>query len=950
MFKKIFIKLIFISLHIVSVGIILFAFLPVAKWYLNYRPIWGVDFYLLVSFASLLKNHLVMPFAFWNYAGFAGWPAFIYPSLHTYIVLFLSNFFDLIHATQLWMMVSTALFLIGEYFLFFSVSGNFLLSTILVVATAYSGGVYQTLTWAGSLPSYATQAALPWALFFLVQFLKSNKQKNKLRYLMASALVSGVSAWGHPLVFVVYIIPATFLLIFFDFSRGLVIFSKLKYLMLFLFISLLIALPLFYSTFTRVKQVAVQTDSTFKSLSTTSAAPDELTVGLAKFNQAQVKRVVTDNHILPFYLLGLSAILFLISLVVVRNKSSVLACSPYLVLAGYFSFYIWLFGQGISIFHGGWYRLFWSGPIWVGLVACTFWRQANDALFDFLQSRWLKIILFAGLNVLILALGLTFLKAFPAGITFVNLIPRSQASSAYPDRLNLKISSEKRNEIKGQLTPAWLKGDDTNFRLYDGDQTINIWWTSFFKMPLARGYIDPPLSPIQRGYIFWLDAALSEQEHQPQLVSAFHYPAETALSNAQFLIDWNAVRYFEGGHTGAAYAPMPQYLSQFVKNEQVLDFSSDRYTHRAVTLRYYEFKEEVTSPVLSATNTSTLGIIASDGGYETVIRAIAEKDNVNSRKLIPIKLGKSLDKYNLETLKIFDALYLYDYDYRKEEKTFKMLTEYVRSGKKVFIETGVEVKQSEGALPEFFPVKMVKRKGQGMAWSLAPSDNALNKGVDFKLFSPPVFDEDEWKTSSASPNELKDGASAILKNHDRIVMASQKLGSGGVIWSGLNYAYHVSRNHNQEEAKLFNNILGWLADISEKPLPSYNAKFINANSRLIQTETAKGILFKEEAYNGWRARLLAGSRSKPKSLEIFKAGPAYPGFMYIPIASNHAEVAITYGGSFENKILITTSFLVVILIFDEIIFRGLFLGRARKVLFSIFSKRLNHWWQKDEED
>lgn len=946
--KKIFSFLIMAVLHLGAIVAIFYAFWPIARWYLHSKPVWGVDFFLLSTLSSLLGGNLVWPFAFWNYAGFAGWPLVIYPTLHVYILHFLVPFFNYVLGSQLLMIVSTALFLLGAHFLFFILSGNLLLAAILAIFTAYSSGVYQTLTWAGSLPSYASQAAFPWTLFFLVWYLKT---KN-IRHLLASALIAGISIWSHPLVFVVYIVPAAFILIFTNFSKGLAIFNKLKTWVIFLIISLLIGLPIFYSTFSRASKSAVQPKALEKALSTTSAPANELEAGIANFNKAQVKRIVTDNNIGLFYILGFCAILFIVSLPVVRKKVLILESLPFLIMGAYFAFYIWLFGQGISIYHGGWYRLFWSVPIWVGALAAVLWGQATSNIANFLTWRLSKIVLFLGTNLLVLILAITFLRIFPAGLTIVQLVPRSQVSSAHPDILNLRTTEVQRNELRPLLIPKWLNGDDTNWRLYDPDQTVNLWWNSFFKMPLARGYLDPPLNDVQRGYLFWLDAALSESEGQPQLVKSFDYPQETATSNAQFLIDWNAIRYYEGGHAGNATSngPVPKYLSSLVSREEQFDFNNLKYTDRLRTMHYFEFKQESTSPILSATNATTIGIFASDQGYETVIRALAERGNLNSQFVIPVKLGKFVDKYSLSALKNFDALYLYDYDYKKEEKTFKLLRDYLESGKKIFVETGVEVKQSQGDLPDIFPVKRLVRKGQGQSWDFDISQSVLTREVKFSDFSLPLFDEDEWKTSSAAVGDLKDGANLILKNHGRVVMASQKIGSGQLIWSGINFAYHLTRNHNQEEAKFFINILSDMVDLSKKPAGAYSVGFVNANNRIIETDGARGILFKEEMYPGWNAQVLQSAQGKANPLQIYKAGPSYPGFMYIPVGKEKTKVKLSFAGSLTNKILVTISFLLVIFISEEVAFKGLFLGRLRKFVVRRLSIRVGRWWEKEDEE
>lgn len=934
--------------HCLAISLLFYTFLPIAKWYVDYRPIWGVDFFLTVAITNMLRGHFVLPYAFWNYAGFAGWPQFRYPSLLAYINAIVSKFNDLIISTQILMMGFSFLFILGCYFLFYVVSRNFVVALSLAVFAGLSGGVYQTLTWAGSLPSYASQTAFPWVLGFLVCYLRTNK----IRYLLSAGLVAGISVWLHPLVFIIYILPAITILIFTNFENGLAFFSKIKQFSVFILIAAIISLPQIYPTISANKKSAVQLNYGKEALSTTSS-PTQTEIDIANFNKNQVKRAITDNHMGVFALAAALGALLLVSIVISRRIKGVVEVLPYVLLSGYFTFYIWIFGQGISIFHGGWYRLFWSVPVWMGALGSICWFVSYKSVTGVLKTNYMRTGYLIGSSMLIFGLFAFYIWVLPPKITISSIIYRSQVSSAHPDVLNLKISDTDTKALKSKLVPSWMNGDDTNWRFYDADQTVNIWWSSIFKMPLARGYIDPPVDNSNRGFIFLLDSGLSEEQGVPQLVQAFKFPQETAISNTLFLIDWSAVRYFEGGHTGAAFKPVPEYLKQLiVKRDEVLEFNSDRYTKRSVTLHYSEFKDEVTSPILSSTNASTIGIFATDNGFETIVRAIAERNNLNSQVLIPIKLGEYADGYSDSDLKNFDALYLYDYDYKNQGKAFRLVRNFLESGKKVFVETGTEVKETTGVLPDdIFPVKKVIRKGQGKEWNLesAVSDSFL-RGVDVKKFTPPDFDGADWSISFADESDLKDGAAAILKNQGKVIMASMKFGRGELIWGGFNQAYHLLREHNGEEAKLFVNTLSSLVDLNKKPGGTYETNFKNANERIIKTSGARAILFKEQAYDGWRAKLVKNDGGKGGKLKIYKAGPAFPGFMYIALPNDaNSEVKLTFSGSGADKILIIISIIVVVFLFEEVFFGGITLGRVRKSGWRIFSRKVGSWWQKEDE-
>src|SRR3989344_5694983 len=70
MFKKLSLFVLNLILHSLAIGVIAYTFLPIAKWYMGSKPLWGIDFFLSINIASLITQHNVMPFAIWNYSGF----------------------------------------------------------------------------------------------------------------------------------------------------------------------------------------------------------------------------------------------------------------------------------------------------------------------------------------------------------------------------------------------------------------------------------------------------------------------------------------------------------------------------------------------------------------------------------------------------------------------------------------------------------------------------------------------------------------------------------------------------------------------------------------------------------------------------------------------------------------------------------------------------------------
>lgn len=967
--KKTTLFLLAIVLHTIAVGVIIVSFLPMAKWYfenpifpasnlnVEAKPLWGVDFYYTVTLTRLLRENFTLPPAGWGYAWFTGWPLLSnYPLLHYYVIAPLSYFFGLIPAVKLWMLVSSTLFFVGLYATCYALSRNIAFSLILAIAAIYSVGTYGTLMWGGSLPNHATQAFLPWVVFFLILYLK----KQRVSYLLLSSLLTGLAILGHPQIVIAYIYPFSAILLVFSFW-GIPLLSRIKALFIFVSISFLIGLPVLYTSMGDALKVLVVTNST-EVASSTVRIPSAESGAIAAFHKAQPLRIYGDTNTTVFVFLGAAAFFFLVVLFLKRQVRLLLSILPFLILTLYSAVYIWIFSYGISIYHGGWYRLFWVPPLWLGMLASSLWGSAQVSLREG-AVRFVRYVFPIG-SLAILLLGSFFLLSFSKDVK-ERIIPRSNPSSAFPDILNMHTDSLGQERLKKELVPSWIPQDEIHFRIYGSDQTVNIWWNSLFKMPLARGYLDAPVSAQHRGYFFWLDAALSQDSitGEDQLVGSFKYPPSIALNNTLFLIDWYAIKFFEAGHAGpTVYAPLPKWLStDFYMNQGIeLEFNKEKYNTGGQTLHYYQLRDQYVSPILLATNAPTLGVIATDQGYETVVRGLADM-NLGSKEVIPIKLGSDINKLSTSDLTSMDALILYDYTYSNRESAFGRIGDYVGQGKKVFIDSGVEVKESQdnGPLPEIFPIEKTFRKPIGASWNIEMSDERFIEGVDFSQFDPPLFDTAEWKFSH--PQELSDVRSntqIILKNHGIPLMISQRLGEGEVVWSGLNFPYHVIRFHNHQEVQLFKNIITYLMKDAPQSTfqsntsahPAYEASFKSAQKREVRTTGAFGVLFKEQAYPGWIAKAVSGGKNQ--NLKIFKAGPAYPGFMYVrlPLTGVHTTVTFTYVGSLASWVLSLLSLFVVFALIEEALLGGRILGRLRKAAWKMAYNRTTTWWKKEDEE
>lgn len=948
--KKIAVILVSLLLHTIAIAIIIAAFLPMAKWYFDAKPLWGVDFYYTVALVRQILNHLTLPPLGWGYAWFSGWPLVSnYPILHYYLIIPFVSAFGVIGAVKIWSLVTLGLFCLGVYFATFVVSRNWIVALLVALGTIFSVSIYGGLMWGGGIPNHATQAFYPWVVGFYLLYLSGwNK-----RWLFVAILLTGLAIWGHPQIVIAYIFPTIGLLSIFSFGRGKFI-QRIKSYVIFLTLSVIIGLPVFYAVAGGAFKSLFVVDALLSGASSTVEIPSETQQAITEFHRRQPWRIIEDNHSSLFILLVPAVTFYLLSWIFRYGWKRLFAVVPFVLLAAFYVGYIWIYAYGISIYHGGWYRLFWSVPVWASLLTAAFWGEAQGALLDKNKKgakylRWLVPLASLG----ILVVGVWAFNTYSTEIR-EKVVARSQASSAYPDVLNLRDDDRGLAGLKKELVPVWLNGDQKDFRLYTPDQRINLWWNSVFDMPLARGYFDPPVTPAQRGYFFWMDAALNQslETHEDQLAGSFGYPPEIAYNNSLFLLDWYAIKYLEAGHEGID-APLAPSLTdtRVMKQEAVIDFNREKYNEYNQTLRYYEVNDQLVSPILQATNAPTLGIVASEEGYETVVRALADA-NLGAGQVIPVRLERNLEKLNAAHLSDLDALILYDYTYVNRAKAFSRLSEYLKRGKKLFIDTGVEGKESAAQnLPDIFPITKTTRETMGREWNLTVVDKKLIGEVDVSQFDPPLFDEYEWKFSYPDIADIRDGAIIHLSNSGKPLLVSQTVGRGEIIWSGMNFPYHVGRFHNSEEVTVWKNIITTLLPSADAPVEiNSKSEFVSAGKRIVTTSGARGVLFKEQAYSGWNAKIRSGSGSR--TLPIYRVGPTFPGFIYVrlpqDLSTQKVTVTFSYGGESVSWFTFSISVILVLFLLDEVFTGGRTVNLSSKKILNKLYKYMSRWWEKDE--
>ncbi|HKZ34523.1 MAG TPA: 6-pyruvoyl-tetrahydropterin synthase-related protein, partial [Patescibacteria group bacterium] len=859
-------------LHLLAIGVLFLVWRPIASWYLSQDPLRGIDLYNNATFVQYIKDHASLPFFDWKYLWYQGSPfGFDYPFFYYYVAAGLTRFTTVLEALQLTALGATFLLGVFSYLLFWELSSHRVVAVILAIGVLFSENIYRVLVWAGGVPYFVSEAILPMTLYALVKY----KKTKKLHWLIAASVITSIGMLGHPQPIVFYVIPAGLLLMIVvrdeeqGFFRGIHVKGVLGYLFLTALLSgaslaryFLINIPWF------THSLSVLFGG--KQITSYDAQQIEASEETRQWSLSQVGYVWNHTNEILWIAAAVVAGLFLVTFIFQKKKLHALgelffAALPAIGVIGA----VMLYARGYIQFIGGWYKVFWAVPLLIGVFSAWGWGSVSRAIsrIKILQHSLLRVARVSGTVIVFFALLVVGYVAhsFYSRDTIQEIQLVSMSSSAYPTALNAKDSTV-RDAAVSSVVPSWFPKEENNYRLYEVDATVNIWWNTYFAMPLARGYIDPPTA--DEGTMFWLNAAIGKSEKaNSSLEESWEIPRDVVMNNLLYLLDWQAIKYIEGNHSSQASAAQlnPDLLTPTFLAEsgvatvsgtygQVSDGVYEWRPQGKEDLRFYSLKDEYVTPILSVTNAPSLLIIGDNGAYDTMRRLFAEL-NLNSQYLVFVRGPKHIDDVDPSDLFQFDMVVLYGYDYHNHGKAWSTIEAYLKKGGSVFIETGQEVKESDSMnlperfskdLPGVFPVKNTVRSGMGYAWEGEIPIEEYRKDIDVKNFSPLDFDGEEWRISYPpdGDEDVGEGAEVILRHKGVPVIIRGTNFGGKVVWSGVNFPYHIMRNHNQDELRLFTHVLEWLIPLEKQVPVNTSIVWESPEKRSIQASGAKGVLLK----------------------------------------------------------------------------------------------------------
>jgi len=385
------------------------------------------------------------------------------------------------------------------------------------------------------------------------------------------------------------------------------------------------------------------------------------------------------------------------------------------------------------------------------------------------------------------------------------------------------------------------------------------WLNYLYDVPQTRDYFAQGM--VYPDWHFWQESSI--------------WAPEGAPAEANFLLDWNAVRWLVVGEPHRAH---DKFLAQPGALELISKTEDDA---------WFEFECLNTTPILAAVSAPTVMVIGSDNGYGTVFRSLAYSDS-NSQVLIPARGGEFADELDPDELVRFNAVVLYSFDSRDDDTASGVLSDYVRNGGGLIVEANGSPFDNASSIPELIPVSRTTATNYGTEWDLTSVDHEILEGIDLSAFGAAIYDGGPWGVSSVAQSDVRDWAKPILFTNGHPIVVAGQYGKGRVVWTGMNLPYHINTYRNEEESRLLAQMIEWVAG-EDRPQPDYEALFVHPQRREVKVLTpAKGVLFKESFFPNWHAYAEGGE------LKIYRAGPD---FMYVPLpgdTSYPAEVIFEY--------------------------------------------------------
>lgn len=861
--KKFVTALLTLLFIIFACAVIYYAFWPLAKSYIYAEDGVGDASTHLANIVTF-SRHRTFPIKAWQGEWFAGYPMVEgYPWLHYFLIQPVLSFFDTPGlAMDYYGAILLLIYYLFCFLLLYYTSRNAFLALLFSLVLVYGADSSMPLFVNAFTVFTASQFLLPLNLLLVI----IAREKKSIKLLLVSSFVMALSFYAHGAMTYIVMLPIILPFLIFNKKGNITkktIMTSIKYFTVFALLSSV--------------QIYQFLAYYFKGQDVSSVARHPLKDVPARY----LYMFSWQNPVLlPLLILFVPVFIF-------AARKSYSRIKPYLysLLFIFFFFSLMVFKiTGMVIILLG-ERALWG----ISLAFLMLFAAVIKVLIDSKVKRSILVGIIS-LMLTVSYLYFTLIIKHPLLVPDISK-PMHQYTYSSDEEYDVdeKEADDSQREYRNKYdrmydyTPlSWNQSFD-NYRTDGISYNIYSSWALWSANPRYKGRY-----PAMKGLPLHWSGLVSAAEYGMLGEAGAFDNSKWAMNQAVFFFDWYGIRHFEIG------AGDPD-LAGYLRKEPFITS-----TETSLNLIYYSMDKKFVGPIYAPTNAKTMAVVAPEAHYDNFIRTLSYSE-YNSKQLIPIYLGSKLGSLKKENLKYFDAVFIYDY----KKPIFSInpwgeLTEYVKGGGNLIIETGQKVSESEAiSLPEVFPMTDSKIVVVNKPWNVGINETVLTEEIEVTDFTPLTTKYKPFAISEAKPEKLKEWAEPVLTKHGSVVMAMGEYGEGKVVWSGLNMPFHAIDNRNVSETIIFANILDWFFPDIDTPIEDFNVDIPGYEKIVVKGNQGKGVLIKEHYNPGWSAKV------NGKKVKIFKAGLF---LMYVPLESEgNFTLELKYNGAPIHWILFTIS-------------------------------------------
>jgi len=448
-------------------------------------------------------------------------------------------------------------------------------------------------------------------------------------------------------------------------------------------------------------------------------------------------------------------------------------------------------------------------------------------------------------------------------------------------------------------------------------------------------------------------------------VTCFYYGDFCGPTEVEDLARWFGISWVWLGGRGTVATENEEVISR-IKQSGLFEFKQLNLLVDGIPYEWnvYQFLES--TGLASITNKPAILVIGdnppNNDVFDTLFRVLS-KINFGYPDAWSVKGKRFIDDYQLEELDQFEIVVLYGYQYHHKKKAWDLLEKYVQRGGKLLVNTGwkymnpdwgkeVEGKYVELEMPKIFPVTKTIWGNMGYQWDLKLPIHSVNEGVGNQNWGEPIWKGIPWEMATASQSWLREEATPLLINQDKILVASMNYGQGRVVWAGFDLWGHFYEYEVPDEKQFLKNLFSFLSERSE--IWEEKLDFTRQEPDLIKIDfnqpgERRKLMFKETASQNWKAVLISTGRKQ--KLSIFKAGPGWK-MVFLPNDTNSGEVVFSYKKVWYEWLGIMISVLIgigLVLYLVGVSGEGKFgLGGRVKVFLGQKFKSFKKQWESEE--